>query len=149
MLRWNSEHIPQGLRVLLVAWVRVKRGDFNLGQGNASALGADLRNAHVAWAELAGAAVCGDKQFALAHQEEGFFFVHCASQDGASRDAHGASIEAIAKGVIDWHLNLWQLEQLGLQAIDGQMLCWNLLFHFLNCDDRHLQLLFRASCWRL
>jgi hypothetical protein len=54
---------------------------------------------------------------------------------------HGASVEAIAEVVIDWHLNLGQLEQFGLQAIDRQVLCWHLLLNFLNRSIAHGALL--------
>jgi hypothetical protein len=104
--RWNGEQVPQGLRVLLVAWVCVKGGDFDIGQSDASTLGADLGDAHVAWANGAGAIVCADNQFAFAHQEEGFLSVNCASEDGACWDVHRASVEAIAECMINRHLNL-------------------------------------------
>jgi hypothetical protein len=139
--RWNGKHVPQGLRVLLVAWVCVKCGHFDVRQSNASTLGADLGNTHVAWAKGAGAVVSGNNQLTLANQEKGFFFVDCASQHCASRDVHCASVEAIAKVVIDWHLNLWELEQLGFQAVDRQVRGWHLLFNFLNRDVAHEALL--------
>jgi hypothetical protein len=139
--RWNGEHVPQSVRVLFVGGVCVEGGYFDICQGNAGTLGVDLGNAHIAKAKGAWAVVCADDKLTFAHQEEGFLFVHCASQDCACWDVHGASVEAIAEGVIDRHLNLWELEQLGFEAIDWQVRGWHLLFDFLSRDVAHWALL--------
>ena len=116
-------------------------GHLDVSQRNASTLGVGFGDAHEAGADLGRAVVSCDDQVAFANNEEGLVLVHCAGQDCASRDVHGASVEAIAEVVIDWHLNLGQLEQFGLQAIDQQVLCWHLLLNFLNRSIAHGALL--------
>jgi hypothetical protein len=92
----------------------VKCGHLDISQGDASTLCSDLGDAHVSWDKGAWAVVGADDQLAFAHQEKRFFSVDCTSQDGASRDVHCPSVQAIAEVVVDRHVHLGQLEQLGL-----------------------------------
>jgi hypothetical protein len=65
---------------------------------------------------------------------------------------HRSSVEAIAEGVLDGHVDLWQLEQFSLQAVDRQVLGrhTDLLGNFLNRDIAHRILLVGAvSYWLL